>query len=334
MLGVQYVLSGSIRIAYPRALLIAELADARDGRILWSERFQGELADVFSLQGELARKVVHSVAPFVRSLELRKALITNVDQLDAYSITLRGIELMHRLEREEFMRARVAFETAIARDPTSPRPHAWLAKWHVIRVAVGASEAPARDSADATACAQHALDRDPEDALALAVDALVAAWSRHDLSAAEARLTQALSANPNEPLAWLHNGITHAWRGRGNEAVQCTDRALSLSPLDPMIYYFHSLASTANLIGERYERAIDLAERSLRENCLHTPTLRTLAAAQVLSGRREEARETMLRLRALEPSLTVSVFKDRYPGRDSPQAERFAAALEAAGLPA
>ena len=67
MLGVQYVLSGSVQIAYPRALLVAELADARDGRIVWSQRFQGDVADVFALQVELARKVVQSLAPFVRS---------------------------------------------------------------------------------------------------------------------------------------------------------------------------------------------------------------------------------------------------------------------------
>ena len=135
MLGVQYVLSGSVQTAYPRALLMAELADARDGRIVWSERFQGDLADIFAMQGELARKVVHSVAPFVRSLELQRARITNFEQLDAYAITLRGVELMHRLAPEDFMQARTAFETAIARDPVSPRPHAWLAKWHVLRVA-------------------------------------------------------------------------------------------------------------------------------------------------------------------------------------------------------
>jgi adenylate cyclase len=334
MLGVQYVLSGSVQTAYPRALLMAELADARDGRIVWTERFQGDLADVFAMQGELARKVVHSVAPFVRSLELHRARITSFEQLDAYAITLRGVELMHRLSHEDFMQARNAFETAIARDPVSPRPHAWLAKWHVMRVANGASEDSAKDSAAATACAERALGCDPDDALALAVDALVAAWSRHDLDAAEQRLAQALAANPNEPLAWLWNGITHAWRGRGDEAVQCTDRALSLSPLDPMIYYFNSLASTANLIGERYERAIELAERSLRENCLHTPTLRTLAVAQVLLGRVQQARETVCRVRELEPRLTVAAFRARYPGRDSPQFARFAAALQAAGLPA
>ena len=334
MLGVQYVLSGSVQTAYPKALLVAELADTRDGRIVWTERFQGDLADVFSMQGEVARKVVRSVAPFVRSLELKRARITNFDELDAYAITLRGVELMHRLSPEDFMQARVAFETAISRDPVSPRPHAWLAKWHVMRVANGASDNPARDSAAASASVERALACDPEDALALAVDALVAAWSRHDLDAAERSLAQAVEANPNEPLAWLHRGITHAWRGQGDPAVQCTDRALSLSPLDPMSYFFNSLASTANLVGERYERAIELAERSLRENRLHTPTWRTLAVAQVLCGRVDEARETMRQARALEPGLTVTAFRARYPGRDSPQFTRFAEALQTAGLPA
>lgn len=333
MLGVRYVLSGSVQTAHARALLVAELADARDGQILWSERFQCDLVDAFALQADLARKVVGSVAPFVRSFELRRARITNFDELDAYAITLRGIDLMHRLTREDFLHARAAFETAIERDPISPAPHAWLAKWHIMRVAVGASEDLLHDREAATACAERALACDSDDALALAADAHVAAWARHDLVAAETRLAQALTANPNEPLAWLWNAMTHAWRGRGAEAIQSADRALSLSPLDPMIYYFNSLASTANLIGERYERAIELATRSLRENRLHTPTLRTLAAAQVLSGRLNDARETVRLLRELEPGLTVGAFRERYPGRDSPQAARFADALLAAGLP-
>jgi adenylate cyclase len=333
LLGVQYVLSGSVQTAYPQALLMTELADARDGRIVWTQRFQGDLADIFAMQGELARKVVHSVAPFVRSLELHRARISNFDQLDAYALTLRGVELMHRLVREDFMEARRAFETAIARDPTSPRPHAWLAKWHVLHVANGTSDDAAQDSAAATACAERALECDPEDALALAVAGHVEARSRYDLDAAEMRLTQALTVNPNEPLAWLWTGITHAWRGRGREAVECSERALSLSPLDPMIYYFNSLASTAHLLAGSYERALDLSERSLRANLLHTPTLRTLAAAQMELGRVREARDTVRQLLQVEPGLTVAAFRARYPGRDTPEGERFMAALAAAGVP-
>src|SRR6266850_31618 len=81
MLGVQYVLSGSVQTAHPRALFMAELADTRDGRIVWSERFEGDLMDVFAMQGELARKVVQSVAPVVRSIELRRARITSFEKL-------------------------------------------------------------------------------------------------------------------------------------------------------------------------------------------------------------------------------------------------------------
>ena len=128
---------------------------------------------------------------------------------------------------------------------------------------------------------------------------MVAGWSRHDLDAAERGLAQALAVNPERAARLaVARAHPHMARRMAPEAVRCADRALSLSPLDPMIYYFNSLAGMANLIDECYERAIELSTRSLRENSLHTPTLRTLAAALVLSGRPEEAREAMGRLRA------------------------------------
>jgi TolB-like protein/CRP-like cAMP-binding protein len=334
LLGVQYVVSGTLQTTGSRALLLAELADARDGRILWSERIEGSLVDLFAMQADLARRIVERVAPFVRSVELQRARITRLDQLDAFGLLMRGIELMHKASADEFRRAQQVLEASIQRDPTSALPYAWLAKWHVLRIVTGASPDVEADSRSASQLADRALEHDAGDPVALAVNALVDGWSRHDLDAAEARLAQALSANPSEPLAWLWNGITHAWRGRGAEAVRCADLALSLSPLDPMTYYFHSLAGTANLVAEDYPRAIELAERSLRENALHTPSLRCLAVGQVLSGRMDEARVTVRRLREMEPRLTVSAFRDRYPGRDSVHAERFAAALGDAGLPA
>ena len=60
-----------------------------------------------------------------------------------------------------------------------------------------------------------------------------------------------------------------------------------------MMYYFDSLAGMAHLVAEQYDRAIELSMRSLRENRLHTPSLRTLVAAFVLTGRLDEARAAM-----------------------------------------
>ena len=223
MLGVQYVLSGSVQTAYPQALLVAELADARDGRIVWSQRFQGDVADMFAMQGELARKVVQSLAPFVRSLELKRARITNFEQLDAYAITLRGVELMHRLSPEDFLQARTAFETAIARDPVSPRAHAWLAKWHVMRVANGASEnrprtAPRQRQARSARWPAMLMTRWRWRSMRL-----VAAWSRHDLDAAERRLG-AGADRESERAARLAMERRSPMRGADAASRQCNAR--------------------------------------------------------------------------------------------------------------
>jgi len=334
LLGVQYVVSGSLQTEGTRALLLAELADGRDGRILWGERMEGNLVDLFAMQADLARMIVGRVAPFVRSVELRRARITSFEQLDAFGLLLRGIELMHRASPDDFLRARQVLELSSERDPTSASPYAWLANWHVFRVALGASPDPHTDSRTATALVDRALQRDPANSVALTVDALVAAWLKHDLDATERRVAEALAANPNEPLAWLLNAGAHAWRGRGAEAVGAVEHAMSLSPLDPLMYFFTSVGSTANLVAGRYDKAIELATQSLRANRLHTPSLRALAVGQVLSGDIAAARQAVKALRELEPALTVRDFRHRYPGRDSPQAETFARALLSAGLPA
>ena len=258
---------------------MAELADARDGRIVWSQRFQGDVADVFAMQGELARKVVQSLAPYVRSLELKRARITNFEQLDAYAITLRGVELMHRLSPEDFLQARTAFETAVARDPVSPRAHAWLAKWYVMRVANGISENAASDSTAATASAERALACDADDALALSVSRAGGGMVNHDLDAAELNLTQALNANPNEPLAWLGPGLPTRGAGGRRGGAMRRPRLVALAPRPDDLLF--QLARQQCQPDRRAIRAVDRARRAIaaRESLTY-PNLRTLAVAR------------------------------------------------------
>ena len=92
--------------------------------------------------------------------------------------------------------------------------------------------------------------------------------------------------------------------------------ALRLSPLDPMRYFFDSLAATATLATGDWQRSIELSERSIRANRLHASTWRTLAFALVMSGRVDEARRAVEELRAIEPAFTVARFLERFPGRE------------------
>lgn len=85
---------------------------------------------------------------------------------------------------------------------------------------------------------------------------------RFDIAAE--RFDFAVQVNSIDPMAWLWKGTMHAFKGEGDEAVEGVERAVRLSPLDPRRSYYDSLAATAYLSAEKFDRAIELARRSLR----------------------------------------------------------------------
>jgi TolB-like protein/class 3 adenylate cyclase len=333
VLGVRYVLSGSLLASGTQLQVIAELTEAEVGRVIWSERFRGSMADIFELQEALARDIAKRVVPYVRQLELQRARSKRPENLTAYERTLRAIDHMHKISREDLEHARVMLEAAIASDPSYATPYAWLARWHVLRVGQGWSPDRTQDIADANRHANAALERDDTDPWALAVHGLVSGYLNKDLDRAIVCFDRALAINPSAASAWAWSTAAYAWLGRGEEAVARSHRAIELSPLDPHMYLFTSLAGMAHAVAGQYDKAIELCRQSLRENRMYMATHRLLAIALVLSGRTDEARLVAGDLLALEPTLTVTGFGQRYPGSASAHAELFYEALASAGIP-
>jgi tetratricopeptide (TPR) repeat protein len=131
------------------------------------------------------------------------------------------------------------------------------------------------------------------------------------LDTAAERLDLAVEINPNDSLAWLLKGVVHAFMDQGGTAATAAERALCLSPLDPRRSYYLSMAATAELAAGNYGRVIDHAKSSLRTNCLHASTLRSLAVAQWLSGDGGEARHTVAKLVNLEHDAAAYVVLDK-----------------------
>jgi tetratricopeptide (TPR) repeat protein len=209
-----------------------------------------------------------------------------------------------------------------------------MAKWHVMRVQQGWSVDSRNEGHAALECTKRALEMDPNCSLALTIDGLVNTNLLKRLDVAQERYETALQVNPNDSLAWLLKGTLHAFKGEGKIAVEHTQRALKLSPLDPLRYYYDSLASTAALAAGHYEHAIKLAESSLRANRTHTSTLRALAIAQWQLGRVEEARRTVGELMRLEPSLTIAGWRERSPSSAYETGRLWAEVMQKAGVPA
>ena len=150
---------------------------------------------------------------------------------------------------------------------------------------------------------------------------------------ARERYSLAIKYNPSDSLALLLKGVLHAFCDEGEQAVHDTELALTLSPLDPHRYFYDSLTASANITAGRYERALELAKRSLRANRTHTSTWRALTVAQWQLGMRQEACDSAQELMKLEPTLTIGGYLKRAPSASYAIGRTVADILKQAGVP-
>ena len=333
LLGTTSVLSGTF-VAHGQDLrLHVELADCQTSAVLWSTTKTLKLGTLFTVGEAFLSDTVAAIERSIIRGEMRRADERPYQSLETHALMLLAQGRMHSYSQRDFDEAKVILDHVVERHPRAARPLAWLAKWHVLRVAQGWSPVHAADSTQADIIARRALDIDPGDSLALTMAGLVAGYLRHDLSAARDFYTAALTENPNASLAWLFSATLNAWSDQGEAAASAATRALSLSPLDPIKYFYESLAGTAYLANGDYQLARDSLRRSLQRNRHHGSTWRMLTIASWHLGYVDEAREAVRQLRLLEPELTASSFLKRYPGRDSRHAADYARTLREAGLP-
>lgn len=333
-LNATYVLSGAYFVSGNQFNLSAELADAKTGNVIWAKSLKGQVAGIVSGKDPLIDKTVAEVSTAVMSRELERAQSQPLPTLESYTLLMGAIALMHRLSLRDFDRSKEMLQTLTDRAPRQAIPWAWMAKWHVLRVQQGWSEDANRETRLALDCTKRALDADAHCSLALAIDGFVHTNLLRRLDIALDRYERALRVNPNDSLAWLLKGTLHAFKGEGKLALKDTKQALRLSPLDPLRYFYDSLAATAALSAGEYERALELARRSLRTNRTHTSTLRALLISQWQLGQVDESRATVGELLRLDPTFTLKKWAERSPSTGYEIGKVWFDVLQKAGVPA
>lgn len=332
-LAADYVLAGERQPTDAGTLQVQlRLLHAASGRCIW-ERALHCTADTLADpgQGWLA-EIVTVLVQALTAAEYDIACGRPLPNLAAHTLYLAAVNLLHRFTHTDFERAQEMLQALHERAPRHAVPLAWLARWRVFRIVQGWSPDVARDGALASDHAQRALDCDPGSSLALTMAGSVRAGVHLDMAGARHYYQLALSRNPSEPLAWLLKGVAHGFLGEGLSALDASERSLQLSPLDPLRFYYDSLSATAAMCAQRYERAVELAQRAIGANCMHGSSYRALAISQVMLGQVDAARQTVQQLRAVEPGSSVRQFQAR-AAVDSAQNRLFAQALTEAGLP-
>jgi adenylate cyclase len=330
-LQVAYILSGSIYSVGQKYLVRYELSAVRGETVLLTDRYEANTDEIFLNDGDLFHTISNNLINSISQEEYRKTQIYSMPSLSGYSLLLGGIKTMHQTTKEQFIKSYDLLEHLILRHPKAPIALSWLAKWHVLASVRGLNTNSSENVNKGLSCTSRALDLWPDCSLALAMEGFVYTHLVGDVSMAKKRLDQAIQINPSESLAWLFRSVVNSLTDSNQDSVVDCETAKSLSPYDPLMYFFESLQASAYLSNMQHDKAIFFALRSLRLNKHHSPTLRVLMTAHYELNQIEEARRMLSLLTKEQPGLTMAGYLGEGSNISSTK-KRCADAMRALGL--
>ena len=331
-LGVRYVLHGTVRRAGDRLRVGTELSDASTGQIIRTDRFDGEIDDIFDLQARISQRVLRTIAPHVRERELQRSQLKRPENLTGYERVLQAKALLERMDAASHAQAEPLLRDAIAADPSYAAAYSWLAYWYIFRIGEGRSTDPDADSRAAAAVSRTAMELDRNDARATALHAYVLAYMFCDHARALMLHERALEISPNMADAWTLGSLSAGFAGDGALAVARARNGLRLSPLDTRLYWHEGALGQAHYVDGNYEEAVEWASRAAGRASAAIYNLRTLAASLVALGRIDDAHRVAGQLLQELPNFSLAAYRRRCAFTTKvldPWIER----LRAAGLP-
>jgi adenylate cyclase len=326
-LGVQYVVDGSVRRAGDRLRVTTRLSDADRGDLLWSERYDEAIDDVFALQDEITRRIVRTLAIEVTNLEQERTYAKPTDNLSAYDYYLRGRQEYRKFDRPANFRAQEMFEKAIELDHSYADAYAALAWTHSKAAELGWTFQPAEALERALELGQTALRLDPANVSAHMVLAIIHSY-RRNFELALRELERAQELNPNMFEYQTDRGWVLLLAGRSADAIKSIEDVLRSDP-NPKPNAFNNLAMAYYFQG-RYEDAIVTLEGAIGRHPQHLPLYIALAAAYAEAGRIDDAARATSDVRRLHPFFEADLYGEAF--RDPAERERIRSSLRKAGL--
>jgi serine/threonine-protein kinase len=284
-LNVSAVLEGTVRKAGNRLRITVQLSSVSDGRTLWSERYDREMADVFAIQDEIAQTIVRTLRTTLLGDIGNPTPVRYTENVKAYSLYLKGRFWWNRRTQADIAEGLRYFEQAIAEDPDYALAYSGLADSYALDLDYrGVPVVEGMERAKAMARKAIALDETLAEAYtSLGWVTFIYDW---DWPAAEREFSRAIRLNPRYSTArqW------HAWflvaMGRFDEALAEGRAAIDLDPASVSI---RRSMGWLHYYARQYEPALDNLRRALAMNPTAEETHRLLGLVYMQQGMYDDA---------------------------------------------
>jgi eukaryotic-like serine/threonine-protein kinase len=284
-LNVSAVLEGTVRRAGNRLRITVQLTEITNGRALWSERYDREIADVFAIQDEIARTIVATLRTTFLGELGDPTPVRYTANVKAYQLYLKGRYWWNRRTQAAIAEGIKYFEEAIAEDADYALAYTGLADSYALQVDYRG--APVVEGMErAKVFARKALELDETLAEAHTSLGWVTFIYDWDWSAADRELARAIELNPRYSVArqwrsWLliALGNTEASIVEGRRAVELDPASVSIRRSLGWLHYY----------AREYDAALEQLRRALAMNPTAEENHRLLGLAYIQKGMYDEA---------------------------------------------
>lgn len=323
-LGVKYILEGSARRSEHRLRVNAQLINAADGgNHIWAERFDREIANIFDIQDEIAKRVVEAISgKFGTTLGSERY---RPKDLEAYDLCVRSRN-MWSVSNAANDEAISNLRRAIAIDANYCEAH-----WRLSNALYyswfhwGHPQDP--NKRDSMFHAERAVEIDPGDSNARVTLGSILLYERR-WDEAELQLNEALRQTPNNADAHIAVAEFYTCVGRHKEGLEEGNTALRLNPKPPGWYYW--MLGILQFMNGQYNEAISTLRR---EETYRSNSRRVLAAALAMAGRESEAKVEARLFLSTSPHFRVSKWIESSAIKHKQDVEFWTKAYLLAGLP-
>lgn len=322
LLGVAYVLSGSLRRAGSQIRLNLSLTSTTTGDIVWSERIQRPFDALFDVMDQVVARVAATVAGRVELAELTAARLKRPETMSAYEAYLRGVE-HHRMGGVTIDHAYKAvnwLRRSRALDPNFARPYSLeVCAWSYL---------PEFDPDKGEKLAARALELDPTEPEANRIMGMFQLMVHRDYEAARRYHERAIESTPNDAYILSRCAAFYTFDGEPERALDMLDRAETLDPFLP-VYCTEERVAALYALG-RYEKMLSFA----RGQPIQTRRSRLYrAAGRIAFDDKERAEKHVRDALALNPDLSCQYVRAQELYRDQNIVEELVGRCRAAGLP-
>ena len=301
-LKVSTVLEGSVRKVGNRLRIGAQLINVADGYQLWSEKFDRDMADVFTIQDEISQAIFNALHVILSEGEKKAIERDHSVNVQAYEYYLRGRQFIHQWSRSGLEYARQMFRRAIEIDPEYALAYAGLAdSCSLLYMNCDARE---QNLTQGNAASRRALELGPDLA-----EAHLASGLTHSLSMrfteAEREFEFAMKLDPKLFEAVYHYGRALVAQGKLAEGAKLFERACALRPEDFQATHFLAQCYHGMGMNEEsqamYRKTLRLIDERLELNPDDARACQLGAGAAANVGEKEAAAEYARRALTINP---------------------------------